>query len=582
MRTLRHAAAVAGIDAAAAARAADVLAAAEVLSPGRPLEFVHPIVRAAVREDLADRRAGALHARAAEVLAGRRGARRAGGGAPARHGAGRAVLGRRAPAAAAARPRSAAVPRTARRPCCAARWPSPRRRRRVLRFCDCSAGARCSRGDDAGAGYYRSAIEATTDLAERAAMAASWASSMSRPATTRSPSQRWSARSPTPAPPARPSWPPCPRPTSCAPPGCTPTAYPSPWSAAPRSTPTPSPRPRPAAACSVRSRSTAPSWAGRWPAIAELATRAVAGDLPADPTTSNALWNCGVALDVADELTTARTWWDDDHGLGPGARLDPHLRPVLVVQGPGGAARRRPARSRSTRPRIGGGDRGAAVVPAPDVHGVAGRGPPRPGRTEGGPRGAGNGGRRRRTPRRDDDPLPAVCPGPPASDPRRPRRRPHRPLRLRDLARLDVRGKPRGSAVALCGRARRALARAHRAGPRAGHRRAGPRPPGGERPRRRCRAARRGPHRRGRRPARRGRDGPRPQPRPARARPGDDRPRRRPAPDRPAYRQPRTPRRGHGRRPRAAAPRRLSTGPATSCAPPAPGPAATAGPASQR
>ena len=43
--TLGHAAALAGADADAAARAADDLAAARILRPGRPLAFVHPIVR---------------------------------------------------------------------------------------------------------------------------------------------------------------------------------------------------------------------------------------------------------------------------------------------------------------------------------------------------------------------------------------------------------------------------------------------------------------------------------------------------------------------------------------------------------
>ena len=46
--SIRHAAALAGLDPSAAARAADALAAAAILEPGRPLAFVHPMVRAGV------------------------------------------------------------------------------------------------------------------------------------------------------------------------------------------------------------------------------------------------------------------------------------------------------------------------------------------------------------------------------------------------------------------------------------------------------------------------------------------------------------------------------------------------------
>ena len=67
--------ALAGLDEAAAATAADELAAAGVLEDGRPLRFVHPIVAAAIRESLLAGECEALHARAARLLAD--------GGAPA-------------------------------------------------------------------------------------------------------------------------------------------------------------------------------------------------------------------------------------------------------------------------------------------------------------------------------------------------------------------------------------------------------------------------------------------------------------------------------------------------------------------
>ncbi len=49
--TLRHAAALAEIDPEAAVDALDALAAAELLAPGEPLRFVHPLVRGAVYAD---------------------------------------------------------------------------------------------------------------------------------------------------------------------------------------------------------------------------------------------------------------------------------------------------------------------------------------------------------------------------------------------------------------------------------------------------------------------------------------------------------------------------------------------------
>jgi DNA-binding CsgD family transcriptional regulator len=66
---LRLAAGLADVDAGAAATAADELAAAGVLESGRPLRFVHPIVRAAVEADLSPAEQARLHAAAARRLA---------------------------------------------------------------------------------------------------------------------------------------------------------------------------------------------------------------------------------------------------------------------------------------------------------------------------------------------------------------------------------------------------------------------------------------------------------------------------------------------------------------------------------
>jgi DNA-binding CsgD family transcriptional regulator len=66
---LRHAAGVAGLDTAAAARAADTLTAAAVLGSGRPLDFVHPLVRAAVHAGMPPAERAEAHGRAARLLA---------------------------------------------------------------------------------------------------------------------------------------------------------------------------------------------------------------------------------------------------------------------------------------------------------------------------------------------------------------------------------------------------------------------------------------------------------------------------------------------------------------------------------
>ena len=66
---LRLAAALAGVEPGTAATAADELAAAGLFEPGRPLRFVHPIVRAAVEADLPPGKRAGLHAAAARRLA---------------------------------------------------------------------------------------------------------------------------------------------------------------------------------------------------------------------------------------------------------------------------------------------------------------------------------------------------------------------------------------------------------------------------------------------------------------------------------------------------------------------------------
>ncbi|HEX8858473.1 MAG TPA: ATP-binding protein, partial [Actinomycetes bacterium] len=66
---LRHAAAVAGLATDAAARAADSLAAAAILGRARPLDFIHPLVRAAVSARMPAAARSEAHARAARLLA---------------------------------------------------------------------------------------------------------------------------------------------------------------------------------------------------------------------------------------------------------------------------------------------------------------------------------------------------------------------------------------------------------------------------------------------------------------------------------------------------------------------------------
>ncbi len=71
---LRLAAQLAGLALHDAAAAADALAAQQILGPGAPLEFVHPLVRAAVREAIPARERALAHTAAARLLAQERAA----------------------------------------------------------------------------------------------------------------------------------------------------------------------------------------------------------------------------------------------------------------------------------------------------------------------------------------------------------------------------------------------------------------------------------------------------------------------------------------------------------------------------
>ena len=66
--SLLDAGALAHLDAAATAQAADLLRGIDVLAPGEPLSFVHPIVRSAIYADLPESERAAWHGRAAAVL----------------------------------------------------------------------------------------------------------------------------------------------------------------------------------------------------------------------------------------------------------------------------------------------------------------------------------------------------------------------------------------------------------------------------------------------------------------------------------------------------------------------------------
>jgi DNA-binding CsgD family transcriptional regulator len=66
---LRHAAVLAGLDDDVTAKAADALAAASILGPGLPFRFAHPLLRAAVYDQIPEAERALAHARAASLLA---------------------------------------------------------------------------------------------------------------------------------------------------------------------------------------------------------------------------------------------------------------------------------------------------------------------------------------------------------------------------------------------------------------------------------------------------------------------------------------------------------------------------------
>ena len=66
---LRHSAALAGLDGDAAAQTADALTAAAILRDARPLEFIHPIVRTTIYNEIAPGARALRHKRAARLLA---------------------------------------------------------------------------------------------------------------------------------------------------------------------------------------------------------------------------------------------------------------------------------------------------------------------------------------------------------------------------------------------------------------------------------------------------------------------------------------------------------------------------------
>lgn len=66
---LAQAAALAGLDEEIAERAADALAQARILFPGEPLSFTHPLIAAAIRDDLPALARSRAHRRAADLLA---------------------------------------------------------------------------------------------------------------------------------------------------------------------------------------------------------------------------------------------------------------------------------------------------------------------------------------------------------------------------------------------------------------------------------------------------------------------------------------------------------------------------------
>ena len=65
---LRHAAALAEVSGDRAGELCDRLREAEILAPGHPIDFVHPLVRTAVYVELSEEARSAIHRRAAELM----------------------------------------------------------------------------------------------------------------------------------------------------------------------------------------------------------------------------------------------------------------------------------------------------------------------------------------------------------------------------------------------------------------------------------------------------------------------------------------------------------------------------------
>lgn len=65
---LRHAATLAGLEVPAASAALDVVVAAQILAPGLPIQFVHPIIRSVIYEELPAGQRSRMHRRAADAL----------------------------------------------------------------------------------------------------------------------------------------------------------------------------------------------------------------------------------------------------------------------------------------------------------------------------------------------------------------------------------------------------------------------------------------------------------------------------------------------------------------------------------
>ncbi|HEX2032273.1 MAG TPA: AAA family ATPase [Actinomycetota bacterium] len=66
---LRHAAALAGLEEPRARTLCDRLREADILAPGLPLDFIHPLIRQAIHRDIGEGERSAAHRRAAEILA---------------------------------------------------------------------------------------------------------------------------------------------------------------------------------------------------------------------------------------------------------------------------------------------------------------------------------------------------------------------------------------------------------------------------------------------------------------------------------------------------------------------------------